>query len=210
MNQKRDAINIAPFVDILLVLFVILIVTSNFADVADVADVNVTEQKIKIKELTNLLSEKELLIKELIDKTTNLEKALKSKNVGYSQLSDKLSTLKQKNKTLLSKLQLKNDQKSYKSRILRLNETIKRLEKENQKLKEEKEKAMTAGLPITIGVDGNFYIGKSKIGKYKLYRFIKDYKIPFTVYSFKSSKNSMKKYQEFKIWYETTTGGKLQ
>ena len=219
MNHKRDAINIAPFVDILLVLFVILIVTSNFADVVEPPDVNITEQKIKIKELTNLLSKKELLVQELTDKIKKLEKvssdkdkllsskikelekALKSKETKYNQLSDKLSTLKQENKSLLSKLQSKN-------------EIIKRLEKENQKLKKEKEKALSAGLPIFIGNDGNFYLGrqslKNKINKYSLYRFIEKYKPPFTAYYNTNSKHSTKSYQEFKIWYETNLGGKLQ
>ena len=236
MNQKRDAINIAPFVDILLVLFVILIVTSNFADVAEVTDVNVTEQKIKIKELTNLLSKKELLIQELTGKTKELEKvslnkdkflsnkikelekALKSKETKYSQLSDKLSTLKQENKSLLSKLQSKRDSSNqdyyYKTKISRLNETIRRLEKENQKLREEKKRALSAGLPIFIGNDGNFYLGKqslkNKISKYSLYRFIEKYKPPFTAYYNTSSRHSAKSYQEFKIWYETKIGGKLQ
>lgn len=107
MSKRTNPINIAPFVDILLILFVILIVAARFTQDSEVKQ---QEPVSKIEELEKMLSNKEDAIKSLSKDIDSLREAvvspkkenteLQSKNKEINAIKKEVEKLKQENKRL--------------------------------------------------------------------------------------------------------------
>jgi len=132
ISKRTNPINIAPFVDILLILFVILIVAARFTQDSEISLTEVPANKI------------EELEKQLLDKKTKLEE-LDSQNIS---LKSKLSELEKAKKN--QAIKLKQDTKHSKK--------LKAISAENKRLKKENEELQNRGVLTEIDQYGGVYL----------------------------------------------------
>lgn len=98
MAGKKDAINIAPFVDILLVLFVVILVSATFSDVSES---KIKELKKKVQQLQD---EKDSIRKSLERIMTKGNEELKSFSKEVALLQKNLNEEKKENQQLKKRI----------------------------------------------------------------------------------------------------------
>lgn len=135
ISKRSNPINITPFVDVLLILFVILIVAARF----DVEVPKPIEQPQPI----------------VID-NQNDYKALE---ISLSDKEAKLKKLAEENQKLKNEINTTNkEQLQVKNSSLKSDDEIKKLKEENTKLTQENKKLSNLGIRIGINLQGNIYI----------------------------------------------------
>lgn len=132
ISKRTNPINIAPFVDILLILFVILIVAARFTQDSEISLTEIPVNKI------------EELEKQLLDKKTKLEE-LDNQNIS---LKSKLSEIEKTKESQAVKL--RQDTKHSKK--------LEAISAENKKLKEENKKLQNRGVLTKIDQYGGVYL----------------------------------------------------
>ncbi len=216
MAVKKDAINIAPFVDILLVLFVILVAASSFSDSKSLDSKiehlksNLLDKDKEIRSLKQKLkSEKDKSVLEL----KGLKKRLKKLEERNNSLAKNLKKYREKESLLKKELESIKKKKPEHKRTGVDEKIVKRLKSENKRLEkivENLQKRLeNAGNAVSIYVypSGEFEVNGVKVKKKELKKFIEIFKPNINVYWPKHiTPKAEVSLELLKDWYEKSGG----
>ena len=216
MAVKKDAINIAPFVDILLVLFVILVAASSFSSSKSL-DSKIEHLKSKLLDKDKEIRSLKLKLKSEKEKSVLeskwLKKHLKELKEKNGSLAKNLKKHKEKVSLLRKELESIKKKKSENKRTGVDEKIVKRLKSENKRLEkiiENLQKRLeNAGNPVTINIypSGEFEVNGVKVRKKELKKFIEIFKPNIHVYWPKNiTPKAEVSLDLLKDWYEKSGG----
>ena len=216
MAVKKDAINIAPFVDILLVLFVILVAASNFSDTKSLEN--------KLENIKEKLLDKDKKIETLKEKL----KSVKENSVlKLKELKQRLKEQEAKNKTLAKSLKKYKENENFLKReieVLKKREyehtkkdvdeaVIKKLKNENRRLEkivndlQKRLENTSKPLDIYIYPNGQFEVNGVKVKKREMKKIIEIIKPNISVFWPKNiTPKARISLELLKEWYEENGG----